>query len=277
MFIIGNRTYNSSSPLLMGILNITPDSFYDGGRYIDSEKAVEHALKMVEEGADFIDIGGESSRPGSEPVSEEEEISRVIPVVEALVQKIPVPVSVDTYKANVALRAAGAGADIINDVSALRFDPGMADVIKETGCSVILMHMLGKPQTMQDAPQYENVVEDILAFLKERVTFAAGQGIPEDKIIVDPGIGFGKTLEHNMLILKDIARFHETGCPVMIGASRKSMIGRITGAPVEERLWGTAAVTAFGVFNGIEIHRVHDVKAMRQVCDVAAAIQAGAS
>ena len=276
MFIIGNRTYNSSSPLLMGILNITPDSFYDGGRYIDSEKAVEHALKMVEEGADFIDIGGESSRPGAEPVSEEEEISRVIPVVEALAQKIPVPVSVDTYKANVALRAAGAGAGIINDVSALRFDPGMADVIKETGCSVILMHMLGKPQTMQEAPCYENVVEDILAFLKERVTFAAGQGIPEDKIIVDPGIGFGKTLEHNLLILKDIARFHETGCPVMIGASRKSMIMGITGAPVEERLWGTAAVTAFGVFNGIEIHRVHDVKAMRQVCDVAAAIQSGA-
>ena len=261
----------------MGILNITPDSFYDGGRYIDSEKAVEHALKMVEEGADFIDIGGESSRPGSEPVSEEEEISRVIPVVEALAQKIPVPISVDTYKANVALRVAGAGAGIINDVSALRFDPGMADVIKETGCSVILMHMLGKPQTMQDAPRYENVVEDILAFLKERVTFAAGQGIPEDRIIVDPGIGFGKTLEHNLLILKDIARFHETGCPVMIGVSRKSMIGRITGAPVEERLWGTAAVTAFGVFNGIEIHRVHDVKAMRQVCDVAAAIQSGAS
>ena len=273
MFIVGNREYDGTRPLIMGILNITPDSFYDGGYYASREQAVEHALRMVDEGADIIDIGGESSRPGAAPVSEQEETERIIPVVETLAERIMVPLSVDTRKASVALRAARAGADIINDISALRSDPGMAETIRETGCSVILMHMLGDPETMQKAPSYDNAVEDILAFMKERVAFAIGNGIPRGKIIVDPGIGFGKTLEHNLQLLKNINRFHETGCPVMVGASRKSMIGTITGSPVEERMWGTAAVVAFCVGQGVDIHRVHDVGAMRQVCDVAAALQ----
>ncbi len=273
MFEIGNVMYNGSRPLIMGILNVTPDSFYDGGRYFKKEEAVEYALKMADEGADIIDIGAESSRPGAEPVSEDEEITRVVPVVEAVAGNIEIPVSVDTYKSGVALRAVRAGACIVNDISALRFDPNMVNIVKETGSTVILMHMLGNPRTMQNSPRYNNVVDDILTFLKKRVDFAVGHDIRKEKIIVDPGIGFGKTLEHNLAILKNISRFHETGCAVLVGVSRKSVIGKITGAPVEERLWGTSAITVYCVTKGIEIHRVHDVRAMRQVCDVAAAIR----
>ena len=271
--VIGDMTLENRRPLLMGILNVTPDSFYDGGRYRDRYDAIENALKMVDEGADIIDIGGESTHPGAEPVTVEEELHRVIPVLEAIVQNVSVPVSIDTYKADVARRAVEAGAKMINDISALRFDPHMVDVVKDTGCSVVLMHMLGKPKTMQMNPEYTNVINDIITFLKQRVGFAVSHGIPKEKIIVDPGIGFGKTLEHNLAIVRDVHRFHETGCPVLIGVSRKSMIGKITGLPVEERLWGSAALTAYCVINGVEIHRVHDVKAMRQVCDVAAAIK----
>ncbi|HUT63969.1 MAG TPA: dihydropteroate synthase [Anaerolineae bacterium] len=271
--VIGDMTLENRRPLLMGILNVTPDSFYDGGRYRDKYDAIENALKMVDEGADIIDIGGESTHPGAEPVTVEEELHRVIPVLEAIVQNVSVPVSIDTYKADVARRAVEAGAKMINDISALRFDPHMVDVVKDTGCSVVLMHMLGKPKTMQMNPEYTNVINDIITFLKQRVGFAVSHGIPKEKIIVDPGIGFGKTLEHNLAIVRDVHRFHETGCPVLIGVSRKSMIGKITGLPVEERLWGSAALTAYCVINGVEIHRVHDVKAMRQVCDVAAAIK----
>jgi dihydropteroate synthase len=272
-FRIGGKPFDGARPLLMGIVNVTPDSFSDGGRFFDRDRAVEHALALAEEGADIIDIGGESSRPGSVPVPEEEEIARVIPVVESVAKSLPIPVSVDTTKAGVAERALGAGASMVNDISALRFDPRMAEVIFSGGASVVLMHMLGVPGTMQEAPRYERVVEEILAFLRERVSFAVERGIPADRIVVDPGIGFGKTLDHNIEILRNADRFHETGCPVMIGASRKRMIGTLTGAPVDGRDWGTAAVVAWSVFRGVDIQRVHNVKAMRQVCTVAAALR----
>lgn len=263
----------SGRPLLMGILNVTPDSFYDGGRYFNRKRAVERAVEMADEGADLIDVGGESSRPGAGKLTEKEELKRVIPVIEAVASQVTVPISIDTYKANVAEHAMKAGAVIVNDISALRFDSRMVDVIVESGSPVVLMHMLGNPKTMQISPCYDNVVDDIIAFFKKRIIFAVEHGIQKENIIVDPGIGFGKTLEHNLAILKEVDRFHETGCTVMIGASRKSMIGKIAGAPAEERLWGTAAITAYCVMKGIEIHRVHDVKAMRQVCDVTAAIR----
>lgn len=275
MLVIGNRTFDIDRPLVMGILNVTPDSFYDGGRYFDTSAAVGQALKMVSEGADIIDIGGESSRPGSVRVDEEEEIERVIPVIEAVTRQTDAPVSIDTWKAGVARRAVKAGAWIVNDISALRSDPDMAGVIAETGCSVVLMHMQGTPETMQNDPRYGDVVEDILAFLNERVSYALEWGIPKDRIIVDPGIGFGKTLDHNLTILRNVGRFRETGCPVLIGASRKRLVGMITGAPLDDRLWGTAAITAHCVLEGAAIHRVHDVREMRHVCDVAAAIRFG--
>jgi len=262
----------SGRPLLMGILNVTPDSFYDGGRYFDRKHAVERAVEMANEGADVIDVGGESSRPGADTLTEKEELKRVIPVIEAVASQVTVPISIDTYKSNVAERALKAGAVIVNDISALRFDSRMVDVIVESGSPLVLMHMLGNPKTMQTSPCYNNVVDDIIDFFKKRIAFTVEHGIKKNNIIVDPGIGFGKTLEHNLAILKEVDRFHETGCAVMIGASRKSMIEKITGAPAEERLWGTAAITAYCVMKGIEIHRVHDVKAMRQVCDVTAAI-----
>jgi dihydropteroate synthase len=272
-FKIGARSCEGIRPLLMGIVNVTPDSFSDGGKFVDSGRAVEHALMLAAEGADILDIGGESTRPGADPVSLETELERVVPVIKALAGKTPVPLSVDTAKAEVARRALEAGAAMVNDISALRFDPRMAEVIRSHGCSVVLMHMQGTPRDMQASPRYENVVEEILTFLRERVSFAMDKGIPREKIIVDPGIGFGKTLEHNLTILRNIGRFHETGCPVMVGASRKGMIGKLTGAPVEDRAWGTAAITAWCVFRGVEIQRVHDIKAMRQVCAVAEALR----
>ena len=272
-FKLGETLYNGSRPLIMGILNITPDSFYPGSRYPDADVAVEKALEMVGQGADIIDIGGESSRPGAEQITAEEESARVMPVIRALTSKSSVPVSIDTGRAAVARQAVEKGACIVNDISALRLDPDLADVVSSTNVSVVLMHMQGTPETMQSDPHYDNVVDDILAFLNERVRYAVSHGIPEERIIVDPGIGFGKSLDHNLTILRNIGRFHETGCAVLVGASRKSMIGKITGAPVEDRLWGTAAITAHCVLSGVEIHRVHDVASMRQVCDVAAAIR----
>ena len=272
-FKLGETLYDGSRPLIMGILNITPDSFYPGSRYPDTAGAVEKALEMVGQGADIIDIGGESSRPGAEQITAEEESARVMPVIRALTSKSSVPVSIDTGRAAVARQAVEKGACIVNDISALRFDPDLADVVSSTNVSVVLMHMQGTPETMQSDPHYDNVVDDILAFLNERVRYAVSHGIPEERIIVDPGIGFGKSLDHNLTILRNIGRFHETGCAVLVGASRKSMIGKITGAPLEDRLWGTAAITAHCVLSGVEIHRVHDVASMRQICDVAAAIR----
>lgn len=275
-FSIGATAYDGKRSLLMGILNVTPDSFSDGGRYFNPDAAVEHAFRLVEDGADILDIGGESTRPGSDPVSAEEELARVIPVVRAVARRIPVPVSVDTSKADVAERALDAGATLVNDISALRFDARMAEVVRSRDASVVLMHMRGTPRDMQFEPRYDDVVTDILDFLRERIAFAESRGIPRGRIIADPGIGFGKTLDHNLAILRNIGRFHETGCPVLVGVSRKGMFGALTGAPAPERDWGTAAVTAWCVHRGVEIQRVHQVRAMRQVCTVAEALRVGA-
>jgi dihydropteroate synthase len=271
-FEISNKTYDGKKPLVMGILNVTPDSFSDGGRYFDNEMAVARALEIQEEGADILDIGGESSRPGASPITLEDEFARVIPVLEAIIPRISIPVSIDTTKAEVAERALELGASIVNDISALRFDRSMAEVVSSYNCSVIIMHMAGKPQTMQQAPHYDNVVDDILEFFQERISYAVAHNISRNKIIIDPGIGFGKLLEHNISILREVKRFHETGCPILVGVSRKKMIEALTGAPVNERDWGTAALTTWCVCQGVEIHRVHNVKAMRQVCTTASAI-----
>ncbi|MFC1490725.1 dihydropteroate synthase, partial [Candidatus Latescibacterota bacterium] len=260
-------------PVIMGILNVTPDSFYDGGRYFDSSAAIDRALEMAENGADILDIGGESSRPGSKPITEAEELERVLPIIEAVSDKIKCHISIDTYNANVAKKALDSGASIVNDISALRFDNSMAAVIKESGAFVVLMHMLGDPQIMQNNPHYDNAVNEIYGFLKERIDFAVESGIPKNRIIIDPGIGFGKSIEHNLSILRDVGRFNELGCPVLVGASNKSMIGKITGASIDERTWGTAAIVAHCVSQGVLIHRVHDVRAMKQVCEVSFAIK----
>jgi len=272
-FTIGDTVFKDNSPLLMGVLNVTPDSFSDGGWYIDKKHALIHALNMVRDGADIIDIGGESSRPGAEAVSIAEELQRVIPVIKSISDEINTPISVDTCKAEVAKEAIQAGASIVNDISALSFDDSMCDVLAESGSSLVLMHMKGKPGTMQKSPQYEDVLAEVFAFLNDRIEFAISRGIDKSKIIVDPGIGFGKTLDHNLALLSGIARFHECGCPVLVGVSRKSMIGMISGAEVNERVWGTAAITAHCIGKDIEIHRVHDIREMRQVADVAVALR----
>ncbi len=264
---------SAGTPLIMGILNVTPDSFSDGGKYIDTNTAVVHALEMVENGADIIDIGGESSRPNAFPVSEEIELKRVVPVVQSLSAKISAPISIDTYKAEVAKQAIQAGASIINDISAMRFDNRMSDVVRTSDAMVVLMHMKGDPGTMQKNPEYDDVVNEILTFLDDRAKYAVEQGIDRNNIILDPGIGFGKTFAHNIEILQNIKKFTSLGYPVLVGASRKRFIGTITGNEPSNRVMGTAAVVSRCVFHGVSIHRVHDVKEMRQVCDVAALIR----
>jgi dihydropteroate synthase len=267
-----NKFYKNNHPLIMGILNVTPDSFSDGGRYFDFNSAIEHAERMQREGADIIDVGGESTRPGAEKISEDEELSRVIPVIEKICSKINVAVSVDTYKSRVAEYAIEAGAVMVNDISAFCFDPLMPEVLVKSGCFSVLMHMLGNPETMQKNPVYRDVVKEVADFLKIRLNFALMSGISLNKLILDPGIGFGKTLENNLELIRNINKFSDFGCPLLIGTSRKSFLGKITGAPVNDRDWGTAAVTAWCVSKGVRIHRVHEVKGMRQVCDVAYAI-----
>lgn len=261
--------------LIMGIVNVTPDSFSDGGRFLDRDRAVEHALRLVDEGADIIDIGGESTRPGAQPVPLEEELRRVIPVVKELRRLSDVPISVDTYKAEVARQALEAGANIVNDISALRFDPQMARVVAEHDAYVVLMHMQGTPQTMQDNPHYDDVIQDILAFLKERIEVAIDAGIKREKIIIDPGIGFGKLLEHNLEILRRLGELRALGRPILIGPSRKSFIGQLTGLPVDQRLEGTIASVVVGVLHGAQIVRVHDVAPVRRALQIVDAIKRG--
>jgi dihydropteroate synthase len=263
---VGART------LVMGILNVTGDSFYDGGRYSDQTEAVHRGVTMAEDGADIIDIGGESTRPGAEPVPAGEEVERVVPVISALCEMIDVPISVDTYKSEVAREAVAAGASIINDISAMRFDEGMAELAASAEVPVVLMHMQGTPRDMQDDPSYDNVVREISEFLSERVKYAEARGVPRDSVIVDPGIGFGKTTEHNLEILAGMASFRDIGCPVLVGPSRKSFIGNVLELPVDERLEGTAAAVAVAVMNGADIVRVHDVKEMVRVVKLADAI-----
>jgi len=255
--------------LIMGILNVTPDSFSDGGRFLSPDAAVKRALIMEKEGADIIDVGGESSRPGAEPVPVEEELRRVIPVLERLRGKLRIPISIDTTKAEVAEAALRAGASIVNDISALRFDPAMASVVAEFGAGLVLMHMLGTPKTMQQDPHYEDVVREVREFLAERALYAQSQGIPREAIAVDPGIGFGKTVEHNLELLRRLPELVELGFPVLVGPSRKSFIGAILGLGVEERLEGTLAACAVAVVRGADILRVHDVREVRRAADLA--------
>ncbi len=269
-FLLGN----GCRPLIMGILNVAPDSFSVGGRYAEARAAVERAVAMLDEGADIIDIGGESSRPGAEPVSEADEIKRVVPVIEGLLARRKASVSVDTTKARVAQAALSAGAVIINDISAFRFDAAMPETAAKSGAGVVLMHMLGEPGTMQKDPRYADVVSEIGAFLRERGEAAAAEGVAEDAIVYDPGIGFGKTPEHNLEIIRRLAEFKALGRPILLGPSRKSFIGHVLGGlPPAERLEGTAAAIALGIANGAAILRVHDVREMARAAAVAAAIR----
>lgn len=251
----------SDRTLIMGILNVTPDSFFDGGRYRLTDSAVRRAEEMLEEGADIIDIGGESTRPGSEPISLEEEMDRVIPVFEKL-RGFQIPLSIDTYKAKVAEEACKLGASVINDISGLQYDQRILEVAKEYGTHLIIMHIKGTPRNMQDNPYYSDVVQEVSSFLQSQAYLAEKSGFPGEKIILDPGIGFGKTLEHNILILRNIEKFKDLGFPLLVGHSRKSMIGRLLGdRPPEERLFGTLAISAYLILKKVNILRVHDVKA----------------
>ena len=256
----------------MGILNVTPDSFSDGGWYLNTKSAVEHAKGMVQDGADIVDIGGESSRPGAEPVPVQVELERVLPVIKALSKKIDAPISIDTYKADVAKEALKAGASIINDISGLRFDTMMVKVAADADAPVIIMHMKGTSMDMQKRPVYKDVVKEILSFFKERICFAVKNGIKKNKIIIDPGIGFGKTVKHNLEIIKRLSEFKILGVPILLGPSRKSFIGKILNVDIDKRLEGTAAAVAISIANGANIVRVHDVKAMAEVARVAEAI-----
>ena len=252
-FVLGPRTW------LMGVLNVTPDSFSDGGRYFDAGKAVARGLELAAEGADILDVGGESTRPGSLPVPEAEELRRVVPVIEALRKRTAILLSVDTTKAAVARAALDAGADIVNDTSAFRFDPAMAGEVARSGAGVILMHMKGTPLTMQDSPRYEDLLGEVGAFLDDRLRLAEASGIPRERAIIDPGIGFGKTFEDNLVLLRRQEVFHALGRPLLLGFSRKAFLGRILGAPPAERLEGTIAAAVLSVERGAHILRVHDV------------------
>jgi dihydropteroate synthase len=263
----------SSGCIVMGVLNVTPDSFSDGGEFFDTQKAVEHGLKMAADGAAIIDVGGESTRPGAEPVSTKQQIERVVPVIEALCEKIAIPVSIDTYNVDVAKAALDAGAVIINDITALS-DEVMAELAAEREVPVVLMHMQGTPATMQTEPKYDDVVGEVLEFLLGRAKFAERFGIPRQQIFIDPGIGFGKTLEHNLLLLKNIDKLVDTDYRVLVGASRKSFIGNITGRKnPAERIFGTAATVALCAAANVSIVRVHDVTEMMDVVKITNAIE----
>jgi len=254
----------------MGIVNVTPDSFSDGGLFLDAESAIAHGRDLLGEGADILDIGGESTRPGATSVTHDEEIRRVVPVIEALAGA-GARISIDTMKAEVARRALAAGASIVNDVAALRFDPELAGVVADAGAECVLMHMLGEPRTMQQDPRYDEVVSDVKAFLEERLAYAVAQGIPEEKIWLDPGIGFGKTLEHNLELIRRLDEIVAIGRPVVFGASRKSFLGKLTGRLVDERLAGTIAANIIAHERGARVFRVHDVAASVDALKLAAA------
>jgi len=259
--------------LIMGVLNVTPDSFYDGGRYDSFNKAVERGFQMVEDGADIIDIGGESSRPGAKPVEEKEELERVIPVIKKLVSKVKVPISIDTYKAMVAKKAIDAGAAMVNDISALRMDEGMANIVRSSKVPVCLMHMQSTPRNMQRNPRYKDVMSEIFAFFRERMDFCERAGIDVEKTVVDPGIGFGKTVLHNLEILRNLDQFKSLGRPIMIGVSRKSFIGKVLQLEPEERLEGSLASAMWCMIKGASILRVHDVKETKRAVRMLEAIE----
>jgi dihydropteroate synthase len=266
IFDFGSKTY------IMGILNVTPDSFSDGGKFFSVDNAVKHAIKMEKEGADIIDIGGESTRPGSKPISIDEEINRVIPVIEELVNRINIPLSIDTYKSEVAKKALDLGVTMVNDITALRSDKNLVSLVAWYDVPICLMHMMGEPKNMQLNPTYDDVVKEIYDFLKERANFAISSGILKDKIIIDPGLGFGKRtgngIEDNQEIIYRLSELKELGYPILIGASRKTFIGNTCGCKkplsVNDRLEGSIAAASTAVMNGADIVRVHDVKETRQ-------------
>ena len=266
------RLGGSERVRVMGILNVTPDSFSDGGKYFASEAALDHALEMEEEGEEVIDIGGESTRPGSDSVSVDEQLARVIPIIKSAAPRLKIPISIDTTTAKVARYALDAGAQIVNDISALRGDPEMAGLLVEYGAPVVLMHMLGTPRDMQVNPSYADVVEDIMCFLRERICFAQGVGVAESQTVVDPGFGFGKKLHHNLEILRRLSAFRALGRPILVGISRKSMIADILGVPTDQRDHGTAATTAAAVERGVAMVRVHDVRSTVNAVKIMAAI-----
>jgi dihydropteroate synthase len=278
----GGREYDLASRThIMGILNVTPDSFSDGGKYLDTEKAVGHALRMVEEGADIIDVGGASTRPrgkaygeGAEEVDAKEELARVLPVIARLAGLTDVPISIDTYKSDVAEEALHAGAVIVNDISGFTFDPGMPKVVANAGASAVIMHIKGTPKTMQNNPTYDDLFGEILEFLRRGVAAGTNAGISQ--IMVDPGLGFGKRQQDNISLIAGLSKFAALGCPVLVGPSRKSFIGALLDLPIEERLEGTLAAVVACILNGASIVRVHDVKAAKRAALVADAIKKSA-
>jgi dihydropteroate synthase len=258
----------------MGIINVTPDSFSDGGLYLDADVAIAHGRELVEQGADILDVGGESTRPGAAAVPADEEVRRTEPVVRALAAD-GATVSIDTSKVAVAKAALDAGAEIVNDVTALAAEPELADLCGERGCGLVLMHMQGTPRTMQDDPAYDDVVDDVKAFLAERIELAVSRGVAEERIWVDPGIGFGKTVGHNLELLRRLGELRDLGRPILIGTSRKSFLGKLTGREAGERLGGTIASNVLALMRGAEIFRVHDVRAVREALVVAEAVLGG--
>jgi dihydropteroate synthase len=260
-----------ASPTVMGIVNVTPDSFSDGGLFLEAQAAVEHGLRLAAEGAAIVDVGGESTRPGAAPVGAEEELRRILPVVEELAGH-GLRVSIDTTKLEVARAALDAGAAVVNDVSAFRFAPGLAALVAEAEVDCCLMHMLGEPRTMQENPRYDDVVADVKAFLEERLAFAVAEGVPEERVWLDPGIGFGKTVEHNLELLRRLDEIVAIGRPVVVGTSRKSFLGRLTGGRAEDaRLPGTIATNVLALERGASVFRVHDVAPVVDALKVAAA------
>jgi len=272
--IINHLFRDKPFPLIMGILNITPDSFSDGNNYLEFDRAIDHAKLLIDQGADLLDIGGESTRPGSQPVDPEVELKRVIPVIEAIKRSSNICISVDTQKSQVAQHAIEAGADIINDISALRDDSQMIKLLADNpDIGIVLMHMRGEPATMQNNVNYDNIMEDILSFLQERVTICIDNGIDENRLFLDPGIGFGKYKEHNLHILAHLEMLHSLGLPIIVGASRKRFINEINPAEPNERIAGSLAAAQFCLKAGIEMVRVHDVKAHKQFIEVTKAIK----
>jgi len=253
---------------IMGILNITPDSFSDGGKFLQPGQAIEHGLRMVEEGVDIIDIGAESTRPGAEPVSVEEELRRLLPVLEGLLKRVDIPISIDTYKASVAETVLKTGASMINDISGLRFDNRMKDVVAKYQVPIIIMHIKGEPRNMQQNPYYDDLIGEIYEYLAASIHLAVKTGIARNNIIIDPGIGFGKRLQDNFEILKRLSEFQGLGCPILIGPSRKSFIGKVLDLSPDQRLEGTLAAVTIGIQNGAHIVRVHDVKQVSRACHI---------
>ena len=261
--------------VVMGVLNLTPDSFYDGGRYTREAQALRRVEEMIREGADIIDVGGESVRPGAEPISLDEELSRVIPVIEKVRGLFPITISIDTYKAEVARQAIEKGAEMVNDISGLRFDPDLRKIVAGYGVPLILMHIKGTPKNMQDNPRYHSLMEEIISYLRKSIKLAEESGVDPARIIVDPGIGFGKTTAHNLEILRRLEELKSLGKPILVGLSRKSFIGNVLGLPQEERLEGGLAATSMAVSGGARIVRTHDVKSTRRAVDMVQAILRG--